>query len=73
MGVSSLISHAAEEKHQKAQESNKVAIKTFMQPQQKYSNSEGSSEIPISIPPRAVSTSLNDYVKDANTTKAEIL
>ena len=73
IGVSCLISQAAEKKRQKAQESNKVTIKTFMQPQQKSPSSEGSSESPISIPPRAASTSLNDYVKDANTTKAEIL
>ena len=44
-----------------------------MQPQQKSSNSKGSYESPISIPPRAASTSLNDHVKDANTAKAEIL
>ena len=44
-----------------------------MQPQQKSPSSEGSSESPISIPPGAASASLNDYVKDANTTKAEIL
>ena len=73
MGVSSLISHAAGKKHQKGLESNKVTIKTFMQPRQKSSNSEDSSESPISIPPRAASTSLNEYVKDANTTKAGVL
>ena len=73
MGVSSLISHAAGKKYQKAHESNKVTRKTSMQPQQKSQNSEGSSKSPISIPPRAPSTSLNDYVKDGNTTKAEIL
>ena len=65
--------HMHQEKHQKAQKSNKVTTKTFMQPQQKFSNSESSSESPISIPPTAASASLNDYVKDANTTKAEIL
>ena len=73
IGVSSPISHAAGKKHQKAQESNKVTIKAFKKPQQKSSNSEGSYESPISIPPRATSASLNDYVKDANATKAEIL
>ena len=73
MGVYFLISHAAGKKHQKAQESNKETIKTFLQPQQKSSNLEGSSESPISIRPRTASTSLNDYVKDANKTKAEIL
>ena len=74
MGVSSLISCAVGKKHHKAQESNKVTIKTFMQPQQKSSNSEGSSESPISVRPTAASTSLNDYVNTTtNTAKAEIL
>ena len=71
MGVSSLIPHAAGKKHLKAQEGNKVTIKTFMQPQQNSSNSEGSSESSISIPPRAASTSMT--AKDTNTTKVEIL
>ena len=56
-----------------AQESHKLTIKTFMQPQQKSSNSKGSWESPISIPLRAASTSLNDHVKDANIAKAEIV
>ena len=43
-GVSSLISHAAGKKYQETQESSKVTIKAFMQPQQKSSSSEGSSE-----------------------------
>ena len=73
MGISSLISHAAGKKHQKAQESNKVTIKAFVQPQQKSSNSEGGSESPISVLLRAAFASLNDYVNDSNTTKAEIL
>ena len=60
VGVSSLIPHAAGKKHLKAQEGNKVTIKTFMQPQQNSSNSEGSSESSISIPPRGASTSIND-------------
>ena len=42
-----------------------------MQCQYKSSDSEGSSESTVSIPPRA--TSLNDYIKDANTTKSGIL
>ena len=71
VGVSSLIPHAAGKKHLKAQEGNKVTIKTFMQPQQNSSNSEGSSESSISIPPRAASTSMT--AKDTNTTKVEIL
>ena len=71
MGVSSLIPHAAGKKHLKAQDGNKVTIKTFMQPQQNSSNSEGSSESSISIPPRAASTSMT--AKDTNTTKVEIL
>ena len=50
-----------------------MTIKLFKQPQQKSSNSKGSSKSPISILPRAASASLNDYVKDANTTKVEIL
>ena len=58
VGVSSLIPHAAGKKHLKAQEGNKVTIKTFMQPQQNSSNSEGSSESSIPIPPRAASTSM---------------
>ena len=69
--LSSLIPHAAGKKHLKAQEGNKVTIKTFMQPQQNSSNSEGSSESSISIPPRAASTSMT--AKDTNTTKVEIL
>ena len=73
MGISSVISHAAGKKHQKAQESNKVTIKAFVHPQHKSSNSEGSSESPISFPLRAAFASLNDYVNDTNTTKAEVL
>ena len=65
--------HVAGKKHKKAQESYKETRKTFMQPQQKSSNLEGSCEISISIAPRAASTSLNDYVRDTNTTKAEII
>ena len=42
-----------------------------MQCQYKSSYSEGSCESTISIPPRA--TSLNYYIKDANTTKSGIL
>ena len=63
MAVSSLIAHAGGKKHEKTQESNKATMKTFTQSQQKFSNSEGSSESPISIPPRTASTLLNNYVK----------